>query len=97
MRLGELLFNMDMNEEVIKQAHIPELKAPSANSTHSDPHIGPNQTLQSAVESCEREFISEAYKKNRFNKTKTAKDLNISIRNLYYKLEKYQLDKTSMQ
>ncbi|WP_449355725.1 sigma 54-interacting transcriptional regulator [Virgibacillus natechei] len=95
--IGRAIIYMDMNEEVIKQAHIPELKAPSANSTHSDPHIGPNQTLQSAVESCEREFISEAYKKNRFNKTKTAKDLNISIRNLYYKLEKYQLDKTSMQ
>ncbi|HDR4976616.1 TPA: hypothetical protein QCS16_004082, partial [Bacillus anthracis] len=31
------------------------------------------------------------------NKTKTARALGISVRNLYYKLEKYECAKKSMQ
>ncbi|UJL44796.1 sigma 54-interacting transcriptional regulator [Virgibacillus sp. NKC19-16] len=95
--IGRAIIYMDMNEEVIKQGHIPELEAPSATSTYSGPPTNTNQPLQSAVENYEKEFIFEAYKRNKFNKTKTSKDLNISIRNLYYKLEKYKIEKPSMQ
>jgi transcriptional regulator with PAS, ATPase and Fis domain len=34
---------------------------------------------------------------NKGNKTATAKTLNISVRNLYYKLEKYNIEKNSMK
>lgn len=53
--------------------------------------------LQNALEDFEKEYIQDTYRKSSYNKTKTAKLLNISIRNLYYKMEKYHIDKNSMQ
>lgn len=50
------------------------------------------QSLQLAVERYERSYIAKIFEKNNFNKTKTAKELKISIRSLYYKLEKHQLE-----
>ncbi|MBY7143418.1 sigma 54-interacting transcriptional regulator [Virgibacillus sp. NKC19-3] len=95
--IGRAIIYMDMNAEIIKPEHIPKLEISSANSVHSGLSVKKDRTLQNAVENYEKEFILEAYKRNEFNKTKTAKDLNISIRNLYYKLDKYKLEKTSMQ
>lgn len=40
----------------------------------------------------EMKYIQKIYKQNNYNKTQTAKVLNISVRNLYYKLEKLQID-----
>ena len=49
------------------------------------------QSLQASVEQFEKEFIAKTYEMCHFNKTKTAETLRISIRNLYYKLNKYDL------
>lgn len=53
--------------------------------------------LQNALEDFEKGYIQDTYRKNDYNKTKTAEALNISIRNLYYKMDKYHIDKNSMQ
>ncbi|XYG85717.1 helix-turn-helix domain-containing protein [Heyndrickxia coagulans] len=45
----------------------------------------------------EKQLIQKALEENAGNKTNTAKQLGISLRNLYYKLEKYRLAKISMQ
>lgn len=48
-------------------------------------------TLEEQISHFEKVVITQALEKCNYNKTKTAKMLNISIRNLYYKLEKYDL------
>lgn len=91
--IGRAMIYMDMNEEVIQKEHIPNLM-PFAEASHSlkmDTRI--NRTLQNAMEQYEKQYITNVLKKHDDNKTKTAKALNVSIRNLYYKIEKYQIDK----
>nr|WP_017553053.1 helix-turn-helix domain-containing protein [Heyndrickxia coagulans] len=45
----------------------------------------------------EKQLIQKALEENAGNKTNTAKQLGISLRSLFYKLEKYRLAKISMQ
>ncbi|MGM7635483.1 sigma 54-interacting transcriptional regulator [Bacillus sp. Hm123] len=49
-------------------------------------------TLQEMMDNYEKIVIQEVLEKNNGNKTATAKKLDISIRSLYYKLEKYNLN-----
>ncbi|MFC4404267.1 helix-turn-helix domain-containing protein [Gracilibacillus xinjiangensis] len=51
--------------------------------------------LQQALDSFERDYIENTLETNQYNKTKTAKKLGISIRNLYYKMDKYNIDRGS--
>ncbi|WP_099158454.1 sigma 54-interacting transcriptional regulator [Virgibacillus ndiopensis] len=98
--IGRAMIYMDMNEELIKREHIPSLGTNNTTShTKKDIpiEIENDLTLQKAMEQYEKKYILNAYKRNNFNKTKTAKDLNVSIRNLYYKMEKYKIEKISMQ
>ncbi|HLR71411.1 MAG TPA: sigma-54-dependent Fis family transcriptional regulator, partial [Pseudogracilibacillus sp.] len=81
---------MDVTEEVINYHHIPELHVPEIKA--SKRQLSMDLTLQEAMEQYEKEYILHVYKENKFNKTKTAKQLNISVRNLYYKIDKYELD-----
>ena len=50
-------------------------------------------TLQEAMDDFEKQFILEILEANDYIKSKTAKQLNISIRNLYYKMDKYNIGK----
>ncbi|RKQ37741.1 sigma-54 interaction domain-containing protein [Oceanobacillus halophilus] len=90
--IGRTMIYLDMNEEIIREEHIPELDNRSSTSTKHPKELYSNIPLQEAMERYEKEYILRHYKQNNFNKTKTAKSLNISIRNLYYKIEKYQLE-----
>ncbi len=94
--LGRAMIYMDMNEEVIKQKHLPNLLGKS-NEKEMVQMTEQNNSLQTAVENYEKQYIKRIYKSNNYNKTKTAKDLNISIRSLYYKMDKYEIEKNSMQ
>src|SRR5690625_3683467 len=94
--IGRAMIYMDLNEEEIQRKHIPDLFMGPEKISHSVLQTD-GRSLQEAVESYEKSFIADVYARNDFNKTRTAKALNISIRNLYYKIEKYHLDKNSMQ
>ncbi|MFB4166417.1 sigma 54-interacting transcriptional regulator [Virgibacillus sp. JSM 102003] len=97
--IGRAMIYMDMNEEAIKKEHIPDLLTSPDSSKEvkvKDGGTG-HRTLQDAVDHYEKDFIRNVYKENNYNKTKTAKELNVSIRNLYYKLEKYKIEKDDMQ
>lgn len=48
-------------------------------------------SLQDSLDEFEKDMIEKMFNKYFQNKIKTAKALNISIRNLYYKLEKYSI------
>jgi transcriptional regulator with PAS, ATPase and Fis domain len=50
-------------------------------------------SLQTAMDEFEKKYIHNRLISNNYNKTKTAKELGISIRNLYYKMDKYNIDR----
>ncbi len=54
--------------------------------------IDDSKTLKEMVEEVEKEVIVNAIKKNKGNRTLTAKELDVSLRNLYYKIEKYNIE-----
>jgi len=65
---------------------------PAAVASLLDP-TQPVSNLPDAIESLERQVIEEGLKKLRWNKSKLARQLGISRRNLIRKIEKYDLDK----
>lgn len=89
--IARAMINMEISEEEIKKTYLPKLDRHSAHEKNS--HLFSEwESLTEAVENFERDYIYKVYEKNGFNKTKTAQALDISIRNLYYKLEKYDID-----
>ncbi|SHF59269.1 sigma 54-interacting transcriptional regulator [Ornithinibacillus halophilus] len=93
--IGRAMIYMDMNEEIIKRNHIPNLQSflsKTSSIPNQNNHNDYQDPLQSAIEQYEKDYILNVYKHNDNNKTKTAKQLGISIRNLYYKLEKYGIE-----
>lgn len=88
--LGRALIHMRISERVILPEHLPPLERKSGNLG------GPGQpfaastgkTLKEAVEEAERQHIIRELAAARGNRTLAAKRLGISIRSLYYKLEK---------
>ncbi|RWZ60133.1 PAS domain S-box protein [Halobacillus fulvus] len=96
--MGRAMIYMDHQEETILAKHIPLLKKRDLHPTDdSSLTKWTGEKLQEAVDLYEKQLLADAYMAHQFNKTQTAKALGISIRNLYYKLEKYNLDKDSMQ
>lgn len=79
---------MNQEESIIELKHLSLLSDQKKQETDEDNYT----TLQEAVDSFEKQYIGKVYKSNKYNKSKTAKELNISLRNLYYKIDKYELD-----
>ncbi|RLL48128.1 sigma-54-dependent transcriptional regulator [Oceanobacillus piezotolerans] len=92
--LGRTMIYMGNNEEIIESRHIPQLELSSSKlkTGKSDSSKFPIQSLQQVMEQSEKDYIQQIYMYHDYNKTKTAETLKISIRNLYYKLEKYNLE-----
>ena len=91
--IGRSIINMNFNEQVIHNHHLPSLY-PSMNvalTTREFADAGDIEALDTVMERIEKEYIKNAYEKLNKNKTKTAKMLGVSLRNLYYKMEKYNL------
>ncbi|WP_226035075.1 sigma-54 interaction domain-containing protein [Aquibacillus saliphilus] len=96
--VSRAMIYMEVNEEVIQLEHIPELIPAKKIKQPEESGIKWNlETLQHSVEAHEHRIIKQAFIANNFNKTKTAIALGISIRNLYYKMEKYKIEKDDMQ
>jgi PAS domain S-box-containing protein len=96
--LGRAIIFMSYNETEIEERHIPELI--SSNSTAASQEISEvtqDKTLSQLVEQYEEKMIRQTLQKLEGNKTLTAKTLGLSVRNLYYKLEKYNIANNSMQ
>ena len=96
--LERAMIYMDTNEEIIKLKHIPNLNPVKAIRIQDLERIDTNQgSLQDALEQFEASYIRQVYQASHYNKTRTAKELNISIRNLYYKMDKYRIEKSNIQ
>jgi PAS domain S-box-containing protein len=86
--LNLAMTNLEKGEEIIKNENLI-LNNPF-NKVSND--IEKNESidrLEDFVEKKEKEFILNVLCRNKGNKTKTARDLDISIRTLYYKMERY--------
>jgi PAS domain S-box-containing protein len=99
--LGRAMIFMKFNEVLIDVKHIPTLRMPSNENDlatgFSNDDDGERRTLAEMVEKYEARMIERVLRKHNGNKTATAKALGISIRNLYYKLEKYNIANSNMQ
>jgi transcriptional regulator with PAS, ATPase and Fis domain len=99
--LGRAIIFMNYYESFINVQHVPELKNKKADDGHSSLqfHVPntQNRSLADMVEEFESKIIKQALNRFNGNKTVTAKELGLSVRNLYYKLEKYNLEKNSVQ
>jgi len=98
--LGRAIIFMNHNETVIELHHLPPLDTKQTEKQEKKIKILDNTnnvTLSDLMEQYEAEVIQQALEHNNFNRTKTAQRLGISLRNLYYKMEKYNLAKNITQ
>ncbi|URT69722.1 sigma 54-interacting transcriptional regulator [Cytobacillus firmus] len=95
--LGRAIIFMNYSETKIEERHIPDLGAnnPSPNIEASEE--AQNKSLTQMIEQYEARVIRQTLQKLDGNKTRTAKMLGLSVRNLYYKLEKFEIAKPGMQ
>jgi len=97
--LGRAIMNMTSSENIIQLEHLPALsKGISLNNLDSNFDFNYNQTcdeeilpLSEMMTKIEKDYLLSVINKTN-NKTKAAKILGISIRSLYYKLEKYGIE-----
>ena len=97
--LGRAIIFMNYNETYIDVQHLPPLhKEDQMDLKVSSllPELE-EKSLDHLVTEFEGNIIHEYLEKFEGNKTKTAKALGISVRNLYYKLEKFDCAKNGMQ
>ncbi len=90
--IGRAIINMRVTERVIELTHLPtfELLRPvEATMERPGSEVRP---LEAVVASAERSAIVAALKLVNGNKTEAARLLGISIRNLYYKMDRFQLN-----
>jgi PAS domain S-box-containing protein len=99
--LGRAIIFMNYYETFIDVQHLPELKnnqlLHESLSSQKSNSVNPDQPLSSMIEEYEARIIQQTLIQSNGNKTLTAKKLGLSVRNLYYKLEKYKLENNSMQ
>ncbi|MCM3765204.1 sigma 54-interacting transcriptional regulator [Neobacillus niacini] len=99
--LGRAIIFMNYYETFIDVRHLPELKNRLTESEVFDMRghnpITSGRTLTKLMEEYEAGIIQQTLSRFKGNKTLTAKTLGLSVRNLYYKLEKYKFENNSMQ
>lgn len=79
---------LSANDRFVEEHHLPKSMLVLANDEQEDTAIG---TLAEQMDEMEKKVLAHALKVCRGNKSQTAKKLQISLRTLYYKLEKYHL------
>ncbi|MDA2729379.1 sigma-54-dependent Fis family transcriptional regulator [Bacillus cereus] len=97
--LGRAIIFMNYNETYIDVQHLPPLhneEQVESKQAHLLPELE-EKPLEHLVTEFEGNIIHEYLERFGGNKTKTARALGISVRNLYYKLEKYECAKNSVQ
>ncbi len=95
--IGRAMISMVSNESIIKSYHLPQLIEEAVHSKvallkEQPSEIGKMGKLADRMDAFERNYILRILEVNEGNRKKTAGDLGISLRSLYYKLEKYGLN-----
>ncbi|WAA10470.1 sigma-54 interaction domain-containing protein [Fervidibacillus albus] len=89
--LGRAIIFMGYNESLIDIYHLPTLNDLTKSMRTEQSLAKGGKTLSELLSQYEKKIISETLKKYDGNKTKAAKELGISIRNLYYKINKFSI------
>jgi PAS domain S-box-containing protein len=98
--LGRAIIYMNYSEARIDVHHIPPLEARTkeTGTVFAEPmDLSKDENLATLLERYEANLIRHTLKKYNGNKTKASRHLGVSIRSLYYKLEKYNIENNSMQ
>jgi PAS domain S-box-containing protein len=97
--LGRAIIFMNFSETFIDSKHLlimtDDHRERGGKAEH--PAIIESRDLASLMEQHERKIIEKVLHQQKGNKTAAARQLNISVRSLYYKLDKYNLENNSMQ
>lgn len=90
---------MNNQESVLLLQHFSFLSfTPQEKATKNNfSKLEEETTLQAALDQLEERMIFTTLQSNNWNKTKTAEDLGVSIRNLYYKMKKYHILKENAE
>jgi len=99
--LAQSITKMKYNETEIHPDHLPELDRSLKNKSNISPQLSENQEhlegfepiddLKTVLSRVEKEHILKVLGQSKWRKTETARKLGISIRNLYVKIEKYDI------
>jgi PAS domain S-box-containing protein len=89
--LGRAVIFMKYTENKIELSHIPKLENDGQTKSESTLSLAKSKPLSEMVEEYEARVLVEVLRQNNGNKTAAAQQLNISLRSLYYKLEKYHI------
>jgi len=93
--IGRAIINMKIGDTVIDETHLPQFERlidkKAAAHTGEEAPFESLVSLEEAMAKVEKQYIIHVMKECANNKTKAAKVLNISLRSLYYKLERYGL------
>ncbi len=90
--LGRIVIHMDPAESVIQLSHIPSLLSETKSAELLSVERTPEKSLSQLVDEFERKTIQQTLRYYECNKTATAKALGVSLRNLYYKMEKHGIE-----
>ena len=88
--IGRAMIFMNPNEKVLDEKYLSQSMTKPVEAKKSISYVS-NTTLNERLESYERNVLYEILQQCEGNKSLAAKKLDISIRSLYYKLEKYNL------
>ncbi|WP_448375229.1 sigma 54-interacting transcriptional regulator [Fervidobacterium sp.] len=89
---GRVMINMSPEERFIEIKHLPEESGFRTEKEEVEfPSLG-GKTLKDLVEEYEKKIIINALKQANGDKSEAAKLLDISIRTLYYKMERYGIE-----
>ena len=92
--IGRAIINMRPNEKIIEKRHMPNFGYNLGRKKMTLGEIDFEResfTLDELTNKVEREYILHTLKECDNNKTRAAKVLGVSLRNLYYKLKKYEI------
>ncbi|WP_350299438.1 sigma-54-dependent Fis family transcriptional regulator [Peribacillus frigoritolerans] len=93
--LGRAIIFMKLNETIIDIHHIPdfieEIPLKQEKLLMKPSGYVSGKPLSEIIDQYEADIIQQAFHTHKGNKTLTAKALGISVRNLYYKMEKLKL------
>lgn len=86
--LGRAIIQMHYTEDIIDVKHLPDFIQPSQSGRRVSENHLEGKSLDEVTMLAERNAIQDALERHKGVKTKAAQELKISIRTLYYKMER---------
>lgn len=97
--IGRAMLNMKLNETMLEERHLPRFfdggQGLTGKMEVQQDNGAQMRNLATIVEEAERQGIEASLQRNGGNRSQTARELNISIRSLYYKMDKYHIGSLS--